>query len=156
MLALAFGTPIGITFSNEILMRNVIQFDGIKFWVDQNIIYCNLDADFFENHQKANIEEIFYNAISILYNREYMPFLINLEQISYYNSLKIFKLISNSGPINTLVLSRIFLVRSIGLKVVLSLHKIVVNRVFQNKIHTDFNLAIKYCNNDYMVFNKAS
>ncbi len=137
-------------------MRSVIQFDGIKFWVDQNIIYCKLNPDFFEKHQKENIEDIFFNAISILYNREYMPFLIDLAQISNSNSLMLSKLIANSGPINSLVLSRIFFVRSKGLKVMLSLSNIIGNWVFPNKIHTDFNLAIKYCNNDYIVFNKAS
>ncbi len=137
-------------------MRNVIQFDGIMFWVDQNIIYCKLNAVLLKNHQNADIEEIFYNAISILSNGTYLPILINLEEMSNSNSLKIFKIISNSALIKSLVLSRIFLVRSTGLKLMLSLNNIVLNRIVPNKIFKDFNLAIKYCNTDYMDFNRVS
>ncbi len=156
MLTSFFGTPIGISFSNEIIMRSAIQFDGVDFWVDQNIIFCKFTTGFFKNNQKTSIEEIFYNAIPVLSNGKYMPILISLEEIGSSSSLKIFKIISNSALIKTTVLSRIFLVRTKGLKVMLSLNNIVINRDVPNKIFKDFNLAIRYCKKDYMVFNKVS
>lgn len=140
----------------KVSMRNVIQFDGIKFWVDKNIIHCKLYTGFFKNYQKINIEDILFNSISILSNGNYMPILINLEQISNSNSLKFFKLISNSDLMKTLVLSRVYLVQSAGLKVLLSLHKNNSNQFISNKIYKDFNLAIESCYKDYMVYNKLS
>nr|WP_321227999.1 hypothetical protein [uncultured Psychroserpens sp.] len=137
-------------------MRNVIQFDGIKFWVDENIIHCKLKKEFFKNYQKENIEEIFYNSISIVSNGNYMPILFNLENISILNSLKIFRLISNSFQMRRLVLPRIFLVQSNNLKLLLTLKNDVSIHAVTNKFFSDFDLAIKYCENDYTVFNNVS
>jgi len=154
--ALCFGIAIGLYFSNEMKMRNVIQFDGIMFWVDQNIIYCKLNPVFLKNHEKSNVEDIFYNAISILSNGRYLPILISLEEMDSTSSLRTFKIITNSNLIKTLVLSKIFLVRSISSKIMLSLNNVVANKIVPNKIFKDFNSANKYCQNNYMSFNRVS
>ena len=65
-------------------------------------------------------------------------------------------LISNSALINSLVLTRAFLVRTTSLKLFLALNNIVGNRVVPNKIYTDFNVALDYCQTNYKVFNNAS
>lgn len=137
-------------------MRNVIRFDEIEFWVDQNIIYCDFNADFLKSYQKVDVEEIFYNGISILSNGKYMPILINLEDISSANAIKIFKFLSNSTIVKEIVLSKIFLVRSVGVKVVLSLYNLVGDAVVPIKVCNDFNLAVKYCHKDYSAFNTIS
>jgi hypothetical protein len=137
-------------------MRNVIRFDEIEFWVDQNIIYCDFNADFLKSYQKVDVEEIFYNGISILSNGKYMPILINLEDISSANSVKIFKFLSNSIIVKEIVLSKIFLVRSVGVKVALSLYNLVGDPVVPIKICNDFNVAVKYCHKDYSAFNTIS
>lgn len=144
------------SFPNETIMRSVIQFDGIKFWVDQDIIHCNLDSVFFSKYEKANIEEIFYNAIPILSKGTYMPFLINIENLERPCALKIFNIISKSAQIKRLVLSRIFLVNSIELKVILSLNNIIVKQVVPNKIFRGYDAAVNFCKNDYMIFNEVS
>lgn len=135
------------------IMRNEIQFDDIKFWVDQHIIYCKFNGDFIKNYQMIDIEELFYNGISILSNGRYMPIIINLEQISDSNSIKIFKFLSKSVLIQSLILTKIFLVRSTGLKVLLALYNITVDPTLSSKICKNFNVAIKHCNKDNIVFN---
>lgn len=137
-------------------MRNAIRFDEIEFSIDQNIIQCNFNADLFKKYQKVDIEEIFYNGISVLSNGKYMPILINLENISSTNSIKIFRFLSNSAIIKEIVLSKIFFVRSVGLKVVLSLYNIVSDPIVPIKVCNDYTLAVKYCNKDYSAFNTIS
>jgi hypothetical protein len=137
-------------------MRNAIRFDEIEFSIDQNIIQCNFNADLFKKYQKVDIEEIFYNGISVLSNGKYMPILINLENISSTNSIKIFRFLSNSAIIKEIVLSKIFFVRSVGLKVVLSLYNIVSDPIVPIKVCNDYTLAVKCCNKDYSAFNTIS
>ena len=140
----------------QINMRNVVQYEGIKLWVDQDVIHCKLRPDFFKNYEKDKTEEALFNAISILYDREYRPLLLDLKQINSTDAIEIFMLISNSVPINTLVLSRAFLVRSTCLKFLLALNNITGNRVVPNRIYTDFDLALLYCKNKYKNFNTVS
>jgi hypothetical protein len=137
-------------------MRNEIQLDNIKFWVDQNIVHCNFNADFHENYEKIDIEEIFYNGISILSSGRYMPIIINLEQISDSNSIKIFRFLSKSVLIQSLILTKIFLVRSIRLKVLLVLYNVTLDPALSSRICKDFNVAIKHCNKENLVFNTLS
>ncbi len=137
-------------------MKSEIQLEGIKFWVDENIIYCKINSDFIIDNQKKDIEEIFYNGISLLTQRKYMPMLINMEQISSSNSIKIFKILAQSQSVRGLILSQIFLVKSIGLKVCLIIHNIIKKPFFINKICDDFDVAVKYCNMDNKVFNSLS
>ena len=142
--------------TKQIIMRNVVQYEGIKLWVDQDVIHCKLRPDFFKNYEKDKTEEALFNAISILYDREYRPLLLDLKQINSTDAIEIFMLISNSVPINTLVLSRAFLVRSTCLKFLLALNNITGNRVVPNRIYTDFDLALLYCKNKYKNFNTVS
>ena len=137
-------------------MNEVIQNDGIKLWEDQNIIRCKLSPVFFKTYDKTNREEALYNAISALYDRQYKPLLLDFKQLNSTDSIEVFILISNSISINTLVLSRVFLVRSTSLRILLAINNITGNKVVPNKIHTDFNVALAYCQNNYQIFNNAS
>ncbi|WP_040282138.1 hypothetical protein [Psychroserpens damuponensis] len=133
-------------------MRNVIQFDGIKFWIDQNVICCKLNTGFFKNHQWVDIDDIFYNAISILSKGRYLPILISFGEINNSNSLKTFNVLSNGKLMRTLDLPRVFLVHSSSLKMLLSLHHNIGHRISPTKIFKDFNRAIAYCNNEHLVY----
>ena len=137
-------------------MRSEIQLDDMKFWVDQSIIYCKISPDFNKDYQKIDIEEIFYNGISILSNGRYMPILIDLEGVGYSNSIKIFKFLAHSEIVRSLILSQIFLVKSRSLKTILSVYNFNKKPFFLNKICVDFDMAIKYCRKDNMVFNSIS
>lgn len=144
------------SFANELIMKNVIEFDGIKIWSEDNIIYCNLNSVFFETYNKSSIEELFCNIIPILSNGTYMPIIINLEHLNRPYALRIFYVISKSAVIKKLVLSRIFLVNSLELKLILSLNNILVRQIVPNKIFRRFDAAYKFSKNDFKIFNTVS
>ena len=137
-------------------MRSEIQLDGMNFRVDQSIIYCKITPDFNKDYKKIDIEEIFYNGISILSNGRYMPILINLEDLGYSDSIKIFRYLAHSQIVRGLILSQIFLVKSRGLKAILSMYNFNKKPFFLNKICNNHDVAIKHCNKDNMVFNSIS
>ena len=140
-------------------MRDINQFEGVKLKIDHDVIHCKLKPDFFKSYSTSKCEETLFNAISVLFDREYKeyrPILLDLKQINSTDAVEIFMLISNSALINSLVLTRAFLVRTTSLKLFLALNNIVGNRVVPNKIYTDFNVALDYCQTNYKVFNNAS
>ena len=137
-------------------MRDIVQLDGIKLKVDQNVIHCKLKPDFFKSYNKEKSEETLFNAISVLYDKKYRPLLLDLKQINSTDAVEIFILISNSVLINSLVLSRAFLVRSTSLKLFLALNNVIGKKIVPNKIYTDSRTAFQYCHNNYEVFNQAS
>lgn len=137
-------------------MRSEIQLDDMKFWVDENIIYCKINPDLSKDYQKIDIEEIFYNGISILSNGRYLPIIIDLDRVGYSDTIKIFKFLAHNNIVRSLILSQIFLVKSISLKIILSIYNFNKKPFFFNKICSDINIATKYCNKDNMVFNSIS
>ncbi len=137
-------------------MNNLIEFDGIKFWVDQNIIYCELHKDFDFPSLKGGISEIFDNAITTLSNGKYFPILINLKELGNIDCIKLFKFFSQNTLINTSVLSKAYVVRTIGLKSLLTIYAFVFSNVVPNKIYNDMDMAIINCNEKYMLFNVAN
>jgi hypothetical protein len=145
---------LALVFQMEIMMQKEIQLDNIKFWVDHDIIYCKFNIDFFKKYQKIDIEEIFYNSISILSNGKYLPILINLEEVGYSNSIKIFKHLAHSKLIRGLILSQIFLVRTRGINTILNLHNIK-KRPYLVKICRDLDVAIYYSEKENMMFNNV-
>ena len=138
------------------MIRNEIQLDNVKFWVVQDIIYCKFNDDIDRDYQKIDIEEIFYNSISILSNGKYMPILIDLEKVSYSNSIKIFNFLAHSQIVRGLILSQVFLVPSIGLQAILILYNLNKKPYFLNKICNSLDNAIKHCKKENMVFNAIS
>jgi hypothetical protein len=134
-------------------MRNDIQFDGIKFWVDENIIHCTLDNDFLQKHSYIGIQEVFYNGISILSNGKYLPILINLEHVGFSDTIKIFKFLSICSLIKSLVISKTFMVDTMSLKVILSIYNISSDPVVPNRVCRDLDVALKHCKKENLVFN---
>ncbi|NRD20377.1 hypothetical protein HNV08_09990 [Winogradskyella eckloniae] len=137
-------------------MSNIIQYEGIKLWVDQDVIHCKINPDFFKSYNRIRTEKALFNAITFLYDKKYMPFLIDMKQLRGTHAVEIFMLISKSVPINTLVISRVFLVRTTSLNVILALNNITNKRVVPNRIYTDSNLALRYCHKDYQFFYNVS
>ena len=137
-------------------MRSEIQLDDMKFWVDENIIYCKINPNLSKDYQRIDIEEIFYNGISILSYGRYLPIIIDLEGVGYSDSIKIFKYLAHNHNVRSLILSQIFLVKSTSLKVILSIYNFNKKPFFLNKICFDINTAIKYCNKYNLVFNSIS
>jgi hypothetical protein len=134
-------------------MGNKMQFDNITFRVDQEIIYCTFDGDCIKDYKKIDIEELFYNGISLQSHGKYMPILIDLRPVSFSNSVKIFKFLAHNQLIRGLILSQIFLVRSRGLKVLLKFYNLNKKPYFFNKICQNPDMAIYYCNKENRMFN---
>ena len=133
-------------------MKDEIKLDGIKFWVEEDIIFCKIKSDFFESYNKTDVQDIFYNTISILSPGKYMPFLIDLKGVSCFNAIKLFKNLAFNGEVRRLILSQIFLVRSMGVKVILIFFSLIKKPFFYNKICSNREFAIKFCIKDNMVF----
>ncbi|WP_299101590.1 hypothetical protein [uncultured Winogradskyella sp.] len=130
-------------------MRNVIQYEGIKIWVEDDIMHCKLHPDFFKSYNRIRTEKTLVNAITFLNDKKYMPFHIDLKQLRGTHAVEIFMLISKSVSINTLIVSRVFLVRSTSLNDLHALNSITSKTGLPNGIYADNNLALRYCQNDY-------
>ncbi|WP_299101589.1 hypothetical protein [uncultured Winogradskyella sp.] len=137
-------------------MRNVFQFDGIVFWVNQDIIHCKLDSQFFTKYNSETTVALLKDTIPSLSHGSYLPLLINVENLERPCALKLFNIISNSSDIKKLVLSRIFVVNSFGLKIILTLNNLIVKQAVPNKIFRNYNSAITFCKNDYLSFNRVT
>lgn len=136
------------------MMTEEILIDNIKFWVDQNIIYCKIYDGFEINSLLKDAELIFYNGISTLSKGKYMPVIINMREIDYTFSIKIYKFLSNSTLLNSIVLSKAFLVHRLGLKILLSIYNFTSDPVVPSEIFNNQNLATQHCNRDHRVFNQ--
>lgn len=134
-------------------MKNEIIIDNIKFWINQNIIYCKIDNDFKSDSIGVELEEIFSNAIQALSKGKYKPILINMTDVNFLLSIKLFRYLSNNVLIKTLVLSKTFLVNSFGLKILLFIYSLTTDPIVPNKVFKYNSLAIKHCNKKYMEFN---
>ncbi|AEH02651.1 hypothetical protein [Lacinutrix sp. 5H-3-7-4] len=137
-------------------MNNIIQFNGIEFYVNREVILCKIYPSFFTSYNEHDIEEIFYNAVSILNFRNDMPLLLNLDQVSSLNAVNIFRLISNSAAINALNFSRIFISRSQGLKSIFSYRGSLGDQNIVVEPYSENSLAIVYAENKSRVFNKLN
>lgn len=138
------------------MMRNEILIEDIKFWVDQNIIYCKIYDGVEALNLEKDAELIFFNAISALSKGKYMPVIINMREMSYALSVKIYKFLSNSTLLNSIVLSKAFLVHRFGLKALLSIYNFTSNPVVPSEIFKNQTLAIQHCNRDHRVFNQLN
>ena len=130
-----------------------IKTENINFQIDQNIIYCEFQNNFESQYSYSNIEIIFSNAIQTLSNDKYMPMLINLQQLNFRDSIRLFKFLSSNTAIKKVVLSTTFLVRSFGLKVFLDFYDFLNNTILPHKICINLSTAIKYCEHKIKVFN---
>ncbi|AUC82456.1 hypothetical protein [Lacinutrix sp. Bg11-31] len=137
-------------------MKNEIQINNIKFWVDQNIIYCKFYNDFDKNYFHDGFEDIFYEAISILSNGTYLPVIFDLRGLKSLVLVKLFKLLSNSSKLEKTVLSKVFLIESQKRKIILSFYLMFRDTNVPNLIFMESDLAIKYSNHNYALFNSLS
>ncbi|WP_055434923.1 hypothetical protein [Lacinutrix algicola] len=137
-------------------MENEIHINNIKIWLNRNVIYCDIYNDFDKNYSLDGVEDLFYEAISILSNETYLPVIFNFSELNTLYGLRLFRILSNSLKIENAVLSKVFLVKKNKHKVLLSLCQIFYGFNFSNLIFKDSNLAIEYSSENYTVFNSLS
>ena len=137
-------------------MNNLIEFDGIKYWADQNIIPCELNEHFDFQSQKGGISKFLDNTIMILSNDRYPSILINLKEVRNSDSIKGFKFFYQNLLNNTSVLSKTSVVRTFGLQSLFIFCDLALNDVVPNKIYSNMDMVINYCNEGFMMFNMAN
>ncbi|MFD2543394.1 hypothetical protein ACFSSB_13760 [Lacinutrix gracilariae] len=157
LLETLFGTSIGMKSLNKVtVMKDEILINNIKFWLDQNIIYCKLYDDSVVDFTCKGYEELFCKAISILSDGSYLPVIFDLSEVSSSVSVKLFKLLSNNCKIRGCVLSKVFLVKNYKQKVLLSYYMLFSDTKVPNLVFKDLSLAERYSHQYYDVFNSIS
>lgn len=134
-------------------MKREILIEDIKFWVDQDIIYCKFYNGFDETFLNTDLENVFEAAITKLSDGKYRSIILNLRDIDHQLSVKVFKFLSSNALIKSLVLSKVFIVRTYNLKVLFSIYCFTKKAVLPIKIYKNFDLANKFCNEIDMEFN---
>ncbi|MBU2939172.1 hypothetical protein KO494_06435 [Lacinutrix sp. C3R15] len=137
-------------------MKEEILINNIKFWVDQNIIYCKLYNDSVVDFSCQEYERLFCKAISILSDGSYLPVIFDLKEVSRSVSVKLFKFLSNNCKIRSCVLSKVFLVKNFKQKILLSYYVMFSDSKVPNSIFIDSGLAERYSHQYYDVFNSIS
>ncbi|SFZ94967.1 hypothetical protein SAMN05428642_1065 [Flaviramulus basaltis] len=132
---------------DETLKRNIL------FWIDQNIIYCKISKNVGKNNIGVELEDTFSQAITMLSYGKYIPILINIREINFLTSIRLFIYLSNNLAIKNLVLSKTFLVDSFALKILLFLYSLTIDTIVPNRVFNIHSSAIKHCNKKYMEFN---
>ncbi|SDF02358.1 DUF7793 family protein [Ulvibacter litoralis] len=125
----------------------------IKFWIDQHIIHCEIYSGFGKINSESEIEKIFINEISTISEGKFLPILINLREVNDSSSIRIFKLLSRNTKLNSLVLSKTFLVKSYSLKGLLLIYNFTSNLIVPNTVFNDYDLAIADCTEVFKNFN---
>ncbi|HLV39346.1 hypothetical protein [Xanthomarina sp.] len=134
-------------------MEDGIGTDHIKFWVDENIIYCKVSCGFDINYSKLEIEKLFIEAISILSDGSYKPILFNFEELNNLHSKKLFRFINNSTEIKNIVLSKAFIVSNYYLKHLFSFYVMFSNSILPITIFNGKEMAVEFCNKNNLFFN---
>ncbi|NRD20378.1 hypothetical protein HNV08_09995 [Winogradskyella eckloniae] len=137
-------------------MRNVLQLDGVSFWVDQDVIHCKPNSDFFSKYTSRKMIACFSDVIPLLSEGSYLPLLIDVVELERPCALRLFNIISTNSRIKQMVLSRIFVVNSYRFKFILMLNNLLVKQVVPNKIFKNYKAAMKFCKEDYLSFNAVS
>jgi hypothetical protein len=138
------------------MMKNEILINNIKFWEDQNIIYCKLYDGSDVNYSNNNFEDSFLESISILSNGTYLPIIFNFKEIDNSALIKFFKFLSNNSKIKNAVLSKAFLVKSYKQKILLSFYVMFCDSNVPNLIFKNPNSAIQYSDQNYAIFNSKN
>lgn len=134
-------------------MEGKIEVGSIKLWLDENVIYCKITNDFNENDINEYADEILFEIISIASKGEFMPLLIDIRDVNFYTSFKLFKLLSKSSHLKDSVLSKTFLVESCVLKVILVLQSYIINPIGPDAIFSNCGSSINFCKKKYTMFN---
>ena len=137
-------------------MENNKLVNVFNFKVDQDVIFCDVYNDFNEKCLDEDLEDVFSSSISKLSQDTYLPILINIGSLSFYNSIRVFRFLSNNSKIKSVVLSETFLVNSYFLKILLSLQNFTRITIIPDAVFKNFKAAFRYCDENNKVYNALS
>ena len=137
-------------------MKKEILLNDMEFWVSQNIIYCKVLNSFNEIDSHANLEEVFYEAISILSDGSYLPIIFDFKEVNGLLLVKLFKIISSNNRIKNSVLSKAFLVKNYRQKILLSFYVMFSDSNVPNLVFNEMDAAVEHSSQNYSIFNSVS
>jgi hypothetical protein len=134
-------------------MKNEVLIGDVKFWKDQNIVHCKfynpeVDIEFV----RKSMDE-YLSVISFLSNGVSLPLLINLKEVDGLFSYKIFKLFGMHPKIKDVYQYKAFLINSNKINFLFSIYNFFSDPIFPNKVFTNPNEAINYCEENNYSFN---
>lgn len=150
--------PYWFKLYKSIVMEDDKLIENFKFWVDHDVIYCQILSDLtdLDDNKIKDIEHIFLNKIFMLSKDVHMPILIDLKELNFSNAIKVFTFLSKNTLIKSLVLSKTFLVNSYKLKMLLNIQSFVCNPSLPDVIFKDDKSAIQYCIEDNRTYNSLN
>lgn len=119
--------------------------EGMQLWIESNIIHCLVQKDFNTEKLGMATTQNLTNTIRVLSNGKYMPLLMDLSEMGNYRTLQLYHYFSPCSPVDICVKSRIFLVRSCPLNMLLDLFCLVNGNAFWNTIYHKMEEAINRC-----------
>ena len=84
--------PYWFKLYKSIVMEDDKLIENFKFWVDHDVIYCQILSDLtdLDDNKIKDIEHIFLNKIFMLSKDVHMPILIDLKELNFSNAIKVF------------------------------------------------------------------
>ncbi|MFD2824665.1 hypothetical protein ACFS5M_13365 [Lacinutrix iliipiscaria] len=126
--------------------KNSIQLGSARFWTDvRNIIYCEFEDSMTYCHLDIESVKLYINTIVKLCNGKAMPFLIDLRNIRFTFSNEAVSFLAQSSLLKTLIISEVFILNSIGTKLLISAYKRIFDPIIPYSIFSDITLAQQYC-----------
>lgn len=137
-------------------MLEEILVDDFKFWMKEGVIYCKVLSLYDQYDPERSIDNTFRFAINALSEGQHFPILIDLKDLNYKDSLKIFKYLAESRELKALVLFKTFLVNSNKLLAILLAYKLICYPEMIFSVYKSLNKAKRNCEHNYKVFNSLS
>lgn len=131
------------------MMLEEILIENVKFWEDQNIIYCKIYEDFDAQYTNEQIERIFTESIDLLSSGSHLPILFNFRELNTSTSIKLFSFINKSTVIRNNSLSTTYLVNNFGLKLLFSSYATFSNSILPITIFNKAELKVQFCHHTH-------
>lgn len=126
-------------------MDNVINVGYSKFWIDNDILHCQLSNNNAQDKFEASVIKLFISAIDKLCNNEPKPFLIDLRDANGYLTRDSANLMASSPVLTSLRISEAYILNKIGVRLVINSYKRIYETVTPFGLFDNLDAAMKYC-----------
>ena len=126
------------------LNNNVIKLGCAKFWIDNEILFCEINnPDETQNLNEVTVDS-YLNAISTLCEGKKMPFLIDLRNTrgAFLNTAA--KKLAESSELAKLSLSEAFVENSLKVELLINSYKRIYEPVIPYEIFKDYDAALNF------------
>lgn len=119
--------------------------NGVVFWIDSNVIQCTIGKECESKILEDVAPKAFARRITALANGRYLPLLIDLREVGIFYAFRLFTTFSPPSRLDFSVLSTSFLVKSLALRIMLSLYCIATGNAFWNRVYHNPKVALDHC-----------